>query len=45
MRRLALAAVAFVALSYDIEAMENNPTTELKIVNETSFCVYDRLKG
>ncbi len=45
MRRLALAAVALVALSYDIEAMENKPTTELKIVNETSFCVYDRLKG
>lgn len=45
MKRLTLAAVALVALSYDIEAMENKPTTELKIVNETSFCVYDRLKG
>ncbi len=41
MKRLALAAVAVVALSYDIEATESKPTTELKIVNESSFMVAD----
>lgn len=41
MRSLVLAAVALVALSYDIEAMENKPNGELKMVAEISLEMID----